>query len=200
MTATPVPQSKISATLVDPGRGEHLWVILAMYKVSDAAIRRMNQGEAPPGTGLLTTRTSSRWRAPAASNANSPTASTSHTGSARASTVNWDRIEDAEAVHGHGGHTVIVWDDPEPPAPDMNCPHCPDGHTLPDGGSQPWHAHVSDDRDGDGQPTQIIVARSAGAHVAESDAEWIRQRLNGPENVRPVPVQQSTFSRLGRGA
>lgn len=28
----------------------------------------------------------------------------------------------------------------------------------------------------------IIVARSAGAHVAESDAEWIRQRLNSPES------------------
>lgn len=30
----------------------------------------------------------------------------------RASTVHWDRIEDAEAIHGHGGHTRIVWDDP----------------------------------------------------------------------------------------
>lgn len=26
------------------------------------------------------------------------------------STVNWDRIEDAEAVHGHGGAPRIVWD------------------------------------------------------------------------------------------
>ncbi len=32
----------------------------------------------------------------------------------RASTVHWDRIEDAEAIHGHGGHTTIVWDDPQP--------------------------------------------------------------------------------------
>ncbi len=59
-----------------------------------------------------------------------------------------------------------------------NCPHCPDGHTPADGGSQPWSAFVSMQRDGDGQPTHIIVARSAGAHVAESDAEWVRQRLN----------------------
>jgi hypothetical protein len=29
---------------------------------------------------------------------------------------------------------------------------------------------------------QIIVARSAGAHVAESDAEWIRARLNGRDD------------------
>lgn len=27
----------------------------------------------------------------------------------RNSTVNWDRLEDAEAVHGHGGATRIVW-------------------------------------------------------------------------------------------
>lgn len=57
------------------------------------------------------------------------------------------------------------------------CPHCPDGHTPPDHG-QTWGAHVGPERDGDGQPTQIIVARSAGAHVAESDAEWVRARLN----------------------
>lgn len=31
----------------------------------------------------------------------------------RASTVNWDRVEDAEAIHGHGGATRIVWDDEE---------------------------------------------------------------------------------------
>jgi len=57
------------------------------------------------------------------------------------------------------------------------CPHCPDGHAPPDHG-QTWGAYLSPGRDGDGQPTQIIVARSAGAHVAESDAEWIRARLN----------------------
>ncbi len=58
------------------------------------------------------------------------------------------------------------------------CPHCPDGHTPPDGGSQPWAVWVSAACDGDGQPTTIHVARSGGAHVAESDAEWIRKRLN----------------------
>lgn len=57
------------------------------------------------------------------------------------------------------------------------CPHCPDGHTPPDHG-QTWGAFLGSQRDGDGQPMQIIVARSAGAHVAESDAEWIRARLN----------------------
>ncbi|KOV07489.1 hypothetical protein ADK92_05580 [Streptomyces sp. XY533] len=61
-----------------------------------------------------------------------------------------------------------------------SCPHCPDGHTPPDGGSQSWAVWVTEDRDGDGQPTLIMVARSAGAHVAESDTQWIRDRLNRP--------------------
>ncbi|MFJ2882457.1 hypothetical protein ACIQGT_13930 [Streptomyces sp. NPDC093108] len=59
------------------------------------------------------------------------------------------------------------------------CRHCPDGHTPADRGSQPWGVWVGSQRDGDGQPTIIHVARSGGAHVAESDAEWIRARLNG---------------------
>lgn len=80
------------------------------------------------------------------------------------------------------------------------CPHCPDGHTPPDHG-QTWGAYVGSDRDGDGQPMQIIVARSAGAHVAESDAEWVRARLNGPvDEGRPAPPRESTHTRLGRGA
>lgn len=94
------------------------------------------------------------------------------------STVFWDGLAHAEAVHGHGGHTVIVWDDPAP-APRGDCEHCPDGHTPADSGSQPWGVHLGPERDGDGQPTTIHVGRSGGAHVAESDAEWIWVRLNG---------------------
>jgi hypothetical protein len=100
----------------------------------------------------------------------------------RASTVHWESINDAIAIHGHGGATRIEWIDPEPIDwwnADLNCPHCPDGHTPPTGGSQPWGAFISSDRDADGQPVQIIVMRSAGAHVAESDAEWVRRVLNG---------------------
>jgi hypothetical protein len=29
----------------------------------------------------------------------------------RPSTVHWDRIDDAIAIHGHGGSTRIIWDD-----------------------------------------------------------------------------------------
>ncbi|GHA95305.1 hypothetical protein GCM10010330_56820 [Streptomyces tendae] len=98
----------------------------------------------------------------------------------RPSTVFWDDVAHAEAVHGHGGHTAIVWDDPDPdPAPAGDCEHCPDGHTPADSGSQPWHVRVGPERDGDGQPIRLYVERSAGAHVADADAEWIRARLNG---------------------
>ncbi|CAL9668640.1 hypothetical protein SUDANB145_07296 (plasmid) [Streptomyces sp. enrichment culture] len=132
----------------------------------------------------------------------------------RPSTVHWDNLAHAEAVHGHGGHTRIVWDDPEPNEPfatvcqttgDLSpeateavqalvrvagerlrqnppagdCPHCPDGHTPANGGSQPWHVRVGPERDGDGQPIRLHVERSAGAHVAESDAEYVRTLLRG---------------------
>jgi hypothetical protein len=36
---------------------------------------------------------------------------------ARPSTVHWDRMDDAVAVHGHGGATRIVWTDAEEDAP-----------------------------------------------------------------------------------
>ncbi|MFC9085328.1 type II toxin-antitoxin system HicB family antitoxin [Nocardiopsis dassonvillei] len=64
------------------------------------------------------------------------------------------------------------------------CPHCPDGHTPPTSGAQPWNTYVGPARDSDGQPTQIIVMRSAGAHVAESDAEWVYDVLNRPTRGR----------------
>jgi hypothetical protein len=117
----------------------------------------------------------------------------------RPSIVFWDDLDHVYAIHGHGGHTRIVWDDPEP-APAGDCQHCPDGHTPADQGSQPWAAWVGSERDGDGQPMTIHVARSAGAHVAESDAQWIRERLNGPADNRPAPPRESTHRRLGRGA
>ncbi|MFI1287434.1 hypothetical protein ACH4VM_02800 [Streptomyces sp. NPDC020792] len=33
----------------------------------------------------------------------------------RPSTVHWDRLDDALAIHGHGGATRIVWADEQPP-------------------------------------------------------------------------------------
>ncbi|MFC6080997.1 hypothetical protein [Sphaerisporangium aureirubrum] len=59
------------------------------------------------------------------------------------------------------------------------CPHCPDGHARPL--SRSWGVYVAATRDGDGQPTTIHVARSDGSHVAESDAAWIRQLIDGDQ-------------------
>ncbi|MGW9437965.1 hypothetical protein [Streptomyces sp. NPDC055607] len=52
MTEVPVPASKVNAQLTDPGKGEHLWTLITMYRVSDNAIRRLNRGE-DPGPALL---------------------------------------------------------------------------------------------------------------------------------------------------
>jgi hypothetical protein len=63
-----------------------------------------------------------------------------------------------------------------------DCAHCPDGHESP--WSKSWGVYVSSDRDGDGQPTRLIVAPSDGAHVAESDAEWLRKLITDAEAWR----------------
>lgn len=52
MTQVPVPPSKVSAQLTDPGPGEHLWTLLTMHRVSDEMIQRLNKGDAP-GPELL---------------------------------------------------------------------------------------------------------------------------------------------------
>lgn len=46
------------------------------------------------------------------------------------STVAWDSAEDAEATHGHGGATEVLWLDTPPPArphlTDREVPPCPE--------------------------------------------------------------------------
>jgi hypothetical protein len=59
------------------------------------------------------------------------------------------------------------------------CLHCGDGHTRPTG--RYWGVYVAPARDGDGQPTTLHVAPSDGAHVAESDAEWLRALIDGDQ-------------------
>lgn len=69
------------------------------------------------------------------------------------------------------------------------CPHCPDGHAQP--ASRPWGVFVASEVDGDGQPTHLYVAPTAGQHVAESDAEWVRTRLNeAATRARVVTLDQ----------
>ncbi|MFD4596778.1 hypothetical protein ACFWPQ_01970 [Streptomyces sp. NPDC058464] len=91
----------------------------------------------------------------------------------KASTVHWDRIEDAEAIHGHGGHTRIVWLDWPTAAVDheLPCMFCIDGHGAPTRCA--WGVRVGDERDLDGQPTQLIVQPTAGQHVSTEDAAWL---------------------------
>lgn len=60
-----------------------------------------------------------------------------------------------------------------------SCPHCPDGHDSPL--RKPWGVYIAPARDGDGQPTTLHVAPSNGAHVAESDAEWLRALIDGDQ-------------------
>jgi hypothetical protein len=59
------------------------------------------------------------------------------------------------------------------------CPHCPDGHTPFGQGSHPWNVFVAPDRDSDGQPTHLVVMRSAGEHCAQSDADALYELING---------------------
>lgn len=109
----------------------------------------------------------------------------------RTTTPHPDGIESVEEIHCYDDNTRIVWldedaTDPlavldaietEPrytPAP--GCPHCPDGHTPPDHG-QPWHVRTDQGFNED-RPQRLIVERAAGAHVAESDAQWLRDLIN----------------------
>jgi hypothetical protein len=54
------------------------------------------------------------------------------------------------------------------------CPHCSPTHERPE--SRPWGVYVSPDRL-DGQPTHLVVQPSNGAHVAQSDADWLWQLI-----------------------
>lgn len=79
--------------------------------------------------------------------------------------------------------------------PDDPCRHCPDGHRDPN--RRPWSAWVTEARDGDGQPTTIHVGPSNGSHLAESDAQWVRDLLNGrashPGFVEPLDPTPRVF-------
>ena len=56
-----------------------------------------------------------------------------------------------------------------------DCPHCEDGHGDPT--SRPWGVFVHPSVDGDKQPLYLAVCPSSGAHVAESDAAWLRDLI-----------------------
>jgi len=66
------------------------------------------------------------------------------------------------------------------------CPHCPDGHDDPS--TKPWAVSVGPERDGDGQPLTLHVGPTNCAHVAESDAEWLRQVIRDAKATRHAPL------------
>jgi len=75
------------------------------------------------------------------------------------------------------------------PRPD-DCPHCDPRHGDPHRCS--WSAYVAREVDGDGQPTHLRVQPTNGAHVAESDAQWVRDLLHpGPWFGWWMPLPQS---------
>ena len=55
------------------------------------------------------------------------------------------------------------------------CPHCSDGHERPF--THPWSVSVGPQRDSDGQPLYLMVGKAGLQHVAEEDAEWLRQLM-----------------------
>lgn len=92
------------------------------------------------------------------------------------STVHWDRGWDSvQHIHGHGGHTRILWIDPDPDSYDDTCPYCPDGHGRPD--AITWGAYVR--REPAGRPNQLVLMHADGSHVCPGDARWVWQVLNG---------------------
>lgn len=95
----------------------------------------------------------------------------------RPSTVFWDDLAHAEHVHGHGGHTRIVWLDWPTAAvdADLPCMFCIDGHGAPT--RCHWGVRVGDERDLDGQPTHLVVQPTAGQHVAPEDAAWLHKLI-----------------------
>ena len=65
------------------------------------------------------------------------------------------------------------------------CPHCPDGHPSPD--TRPWAVWVTETRV-DGQPPHLMAAPTNCAHVAESDAEWLRDAIRRAKADRHAPL------------
>lgn len=60
------------------------------------------------------------------------------------------------------------------------CPHCPDGHDDPN--VKPWAVWVTATRV-DGQPPYLHVAPTAGSHVSESDAAWLRKAIRNAKHA-----------------
>lgn len=65
-----------------------------------------------------------------------------------------------------------------------DCPHCDPEHRDPT--SRPWNVRVGPERDADGQPVYLYALPANGAHVAESDAEWLWQLIRDAQSSEPA--------------
>lgn len=82
---------------------------------------------------------------------------------------------------------LAVVDINDPADTPSDCPHCPDGHRDPN--TRPWAVWVTQTRV-DGQPPYLMAAPTNGAHVAESDAEWLRQVIHDAKARRHRPLTE----------
>lgn len=79
------------------------------------------------------------------------------------------------------------------PAPGP-CPHCDPGQHLGGSWRPAWGVYVAPDRDADGQPTHLVVQPTAGAHVAQEDADWLWTLIQHEADIKsqlrhPTPTQ-----------
>ena len=54
---------------------------------------------------------------------------------------------------------------------------------------KPWSVWVGPERDGDDRPITLHVAPSNGSHVAESDAEWLRELIRTHRSDSTLPEE-----------
>lgn len=84
-----------------------------------------------------------------------------------------------------------------------DCPHCEPTHGDPSRVS--WGVFLDPLRDGDGQPTTLNVMKSDGAHVAESDADWLRSLIRTFGNQvaaegAPSSIRVDEYARILAGS
>jgi hypothetical protein len=77
------------------------------------------------------------------------------------------------------------------------CAHCEPEHGLPNRCA--WGVHVDTEVDGDGQPTRLIVQPAGGAHVAQSDADWIMGLIRAAGESVGEDDHTVTVFRFNRG-
>jgi hypothetical protein len=127
---------------------------------------------------------------------------------ARPSVVFWDRLEDAEAVHGHGGATRIVWDDRLTAAP---AGVWVDGDPLMEAiAAAVWERCSRDDKDMPqlvlDDPRNIAAAAAAGARAlvlrtaadALDESETLRDLTD--DHMHDVNAAANELRRMADGA